>query len=99
MDAPRQTLLFPTGQYHGPHEPEDEPRFGKQLQAVYEVMRSGDWRTIEQIVRQCAGKGVLITSQSVSARLRDLRKEQFGGYTIARKRIGKGLYAYRMEGA
>ena len=33
----------------------------------------------------------------ISARLRDLRKEKFGGYSIERKRSDEGLWWYRME--
>ena len=32
----------------------------------------------------------------ISARLRDLRKPRFGGYTVERRRVDGGLFEYRI---
>ena len=72
----------------------DKHRLGKQLQAVYGLMRDGYWRTLEEIAH-----AVGIPEASASARLRDLRKDRFGAYTIERQRRGdgvRGLFEYRM---
>jgi len=33
---------------------------------------------------------------SVSARLRDLRKEKFGGHVVERRAVKRGLFEYRV---
>lgn len=56
------------------------------------LMSDGEWRTLHEIAQITGG-----TTQSVSARLRDLRKVKFGGYLVERKRVGEseeGLHAY-----
>jgi hypothetical protein len=72
-------------------EPEDGARLQQQLARVYALMRDGKWRTLDEI-SEATGD----SPQSVSARLRDLRKPKFGGHDVQRDRIGKGLFAYRL---
>lgn len=77
--------------------------FGKQLRDVARVMRNHRWHTLVEISRATGWD-----TQSVSARVRDLRKEQFGGYEIAREywrmtdEIQSGVFhrtfIYRMTG-
>ena len=72
----------------------DLARLGGQMKRVYLVMADGAWRTLEEI-------SVVIGAPeaSISARLRDLRKERFGSHTIERRRRGeasKGLFEYRL---
>ena len=38
----------------------------------------------------------LAPEASVSARLRDLRKQKYGAHTIERRHIGSGLWEYRL---
>jgi hypothetical protein len=57
-------------------------------------MIDGQWRTLAEIsaVIRCP-------EASVSARLRDLRKNKFGGYLVERRRRGaerRGLFEYRV---
>jgi hypothetical protein len=58
-------------------------------------MNDGQWRTLAEIEE--------ITEDpqaSISARLRDLRKERFGEHEVARRRRGsgqRGLFEYRIE--
>jgi hypothetical protein len=63
-----------------------------QLAKVYRLMRDGRWRTLGDI------RGIVGGSEAgVSARLRDLRKKRFGGFTVERQRCPDGLWEYRME--
>lgn len=71
---------------------QDGERLKAQLTAVYHAMQDGKWRTLAQIETLVGAP-----QPSVSARLRDLRKEKFGAHTVSRKYIGCGLYAYRLE--
>lgn len=69
----------------------DGARLNRQAQDVFNVMADGKWHDLEEIS--------LITDHpeaSVSARLRDLRKPKFGGFTIEKMNHGKGLWTYRM---
>jgi hypothetical protein len=75
------------------YEPaEDHVRLSGQLARVRQVMRDGEWHTLDYLVNHCGG-----TAASVSARLRDLRKPKYGSATITRQRVAGGLFAYRME--
>jgi hypothetical protein len=71
----------------------DGRRLGDQLAAVKELMLDGNWRTLAQI------KDVLGHPEtSISARLRDLRKDRFGGLQVYRRRIPgtNGLHEYKV---
>lgn len=69
----------------------DGKRLNKQLTAVFELMRDGKWRTLEQISQ--VTKAPL---QSASARLRDLTKQKFGQHTKERRFVADGLFEYRI---
>lgn len=74
------------------YEPEhDQKRLSGQLFSVRILMGDGKWRTLREIQAIVGG-----SEAGVSARLRDLRKPRFGAYTIERRRVDGGLYAYRM---
>lgn len=78
-------------------EQQDVDRLSTQLEAVREVMLDGKPRTLAelaQVVHLVTGKRA--TEASVSARLRDLRKEKFGGYLVERTRTDGGLFRYRV---
>ena len=69
--------------FDGPGQVEtDAAAMGRQLEAVWRVMQDGCWRTLREI---CEATGYLGGPQSISARLRDLRKDRFGGYTVERR--------------
>ncbi len=70
----------------------DRARFGKQLELVYSVMEDGEWRSLHEITALVGN----VLETGVSARLRDLRKEKFGGYIVDRRRVGN-LYEYRLN--
>lgn len=70
----------------------DFDRLKGQLDRVREAMRRWPrWWTIAEL-RQVAGG----SEAGISARIRDLRKEKFGGHRIERKRNDAGLWWYRM---
>jgi DNA-binding Lrp family transcriptional regulator len=75
----------------------DGERLLTQLEAVRHVLADGRWRTIAEIRKKLAAIGIHATENSISARLRDLRKSKFGAYVIERRYLGDGLWAYRME--
>ena len=66
-------------------------RENAQLEAVWQVMRNGAWRSVEEIAAL-----VECPPASASARLRDLRKPQYGGWTVERAYVGTGLWRYRV---
>lgn len=69
----------------------DLSRLNAQMQAVYRYMSHGEWRTLADITHNTGHP-----EASVSARLRDLRKVKFGGFTVERRYIANGLYQYRL---
>lgn len=62
-----------------------------QLQSVWEVMRDRQWHTLSEIAERAG-----CPQASASARLRDLRKAEFGGYCIERQYAQQGLWRYRI---
>lgn len=62
-----------------------------QLEAVWQAMRDGAWRSVEEIAALVECKPA-----SASARLRDLRKPQYGGWTVERAYVGQGVWRYRV---
>ena len=80
----------------------DAKRLGKQLQAVRDVLlrrsRWDAWTTLHGIQSDVwFMRGISASEASISARIRDLRKPKFGGYTVERRRISGGLYEYRIK--
>jgi len=84
----QQELFFDGADYN---HARDFKRLAKQLNAVFQLMKDGEWRTLNEIASTTN-----YPHASVSACLRDLRKERFGAYTVDRKYLGNGLYAYRV---
>lgn len=70
----------------------DSARLGDQMKAVFELMKDGKERTLKEIA-----DGTGSPESSVSARLRDLRKERFGGHMVHRQYIARGLFSYQLE--
>lgn len=72
----------------------DNERLTGQIGRIYECMKDGHFRTLNEIA--------LITGEpqtSISAQLRNLRKERFGGYKVERRARGErsdGLYEYNL---
>lgn len=85
-------LFTRTPTFDGPDlEREDHERLTGQLARVRDFMRNGKWWTLQAIAFHADAP-----EASVSARLRDLRKPKFGGHTIERRHLGRGLFEYRL---
>lgn len=69
----------------------DGARLGEQMLAVLSLMADGRFRTLAEISSQTNAP-----ESSVSARLRDLRKPRFGGHTVNRQYVRKGLHEYQL---
>lgn len=69
----------------------DRKRLDGQALAVFNVMKDGQWRTLRQIADL-----VRCQETSVSARLRDFRKPQFGKMVVEGQRLTDGLWRYRV---
>lgn len=69
----------------------DTSRLGEQMAAVLSVMADGKWRTLSAIASETNAP-----EASVSARLRDLRKPRFGGHTVNREYLQRGLFQYQL---
>ncbi len=70
----------------------DHARLTNQLGRVYKVLSDGGWYTLRELSILANGP-----ESSIGARLRDLRKDKFGGYTVHTKRKKGGLFLYRLE--
>lgn len=71
----------------------DKKRLTKLLILVHNFMSDSKPHTLEEI-RAHIGRG---SEAGISARIRDLRKKQFGGMTVIRRRRGdptRGLWEY-----
>lgn len=69
----------------------DQIRLGNQAQAVFDLMRDGRWRTLQEI-HDATG----YPEASCSSRLRDFRKDRFGGHEVERRRRTEGTWEYRV---
>ncbi len=69
----------------------DHERLTGQKQRIFDLMKDGQWRTLEQI-----SEATDTPQASVSARLRDFRKPKFGGHQVDRYYVEKGLFMYRV---
>lgn len=69
---------------------QDRKRISAQRQAVFDLMKDGEWRTLREI-EEATG----YPQASISARLRDFRKRQYGGFTVWKSRSGPGRGTYR----
>lgn len=82
--------------FDGPcFDPEyDRERLSGQIRRVYEAMSSNDWMTLSEL-EDFTGD----PQASISAQIRHLRKERFGGHVIEKRRRGepkRGLWEYRL---
>jgi len=80
----------------GTFSPElDGARLNGQADAVWKIVRDGQWHTLAEIASRTGAP-----EASVSARLRDFRRPEFGGWTIERRRVNEdertGQHEYRL---
>jgi predicted transcriptional regulator len=73
------------------YEESDELRFKQQVVRVAAYMADSQWRSLRAIAA-----ALNLPVQSVSARLRDLRKERYGTHEVERRPLMKGVYEYRL---
>lgn len=66
-------------------------RLAGQLVRVYEAIRNHEWWSLRDLSEAVGG-----SATSMSARIRDLRKDRFGGFTIDKQMTDPGLYRYRL---
>lgn len=74
--------------------PAEHDLFGElegQVRQVAEAMGDGRWCTLRGLSGQLG-----IEPQSVSARIRDLRKPDFGAHVIEKRPTRRGQYEYRL---
>jgi len=103
----QQALLFqvpkPKPKFDGRtfEEKLDGPRLTKQLDRVREYMLAifPAWKTLAEIQKALEQKyNAKFPQQSISARLRDLKKEKFGSYCVPKHRKEgeeyKGIWEY-----
>lgn len=69
----------------------DCSRLTDQLLDVFELMKDGRWRTLSEIADHTRHP-----PQSVSARLRDLRKAKYGAHEVKGQRVGGGSWQYQL---
>jgi len=69
-------LVF-NGPDYNPHR--DNTRLGNQMLRIIELMKDEKFRTMKEISTSCEAP-----EASVSAQLRHLRKERFGGHQVNR---------------
>ena len=71
--------------------PRDDPRLTRQYARIFALMRDGAWRTLADIEARTGDPPA-----SISAQLRHMRKQRFGGHTVNRRYLGNGLYDYQL---
>jgi len=72
----------------------DKKRLTGQWLVVWDLMKDGCWRTLQEIAQRTG-----CPEASISARLRDFRKKKFGGATVERRRRGDwmdGCFEYQV---
>jgi hypothetical protein len=72
----------------------DQERLTGQLKAIFDLMKDGEWRTLDEIHRATG-----VPHASGSAHLRHLRKRRFGEHTVNKQPRGereKGLWQYQL---
>lgn len=70
----------------------DYSRLKGQILDIFDLMKDGKWRSLAEI-EEITGHG----QSSVSAQLRNLRKDKFGSYKVERVHVQNGFYKYRLD--
>lgn len=70
----------------------DRARLSRQATSVLDLMIDGKWRTLREM-----GEALGEPQASISARLRDLRKERFGAWKVERAYVRDGIWQYRVQ--
>jgi hypothetical protein len=76
---------------------QDGPRLLSQRDRVLWVYCDGRWHTLFEAQDQIREEFEVEDSLTgISARVRDFRKEKFGGFTVESRRRTKGTWEYRI---
>jgi hypothetical protein len=70
----------------------DFDRLSGQMRRVAEAMKDGSWKTLAEIAQEADAP-----EASVSARIRDLRRLEWGAHTVEREHVSNGLHQYRLR--
>ena len=71
----------------------DKERLARQIKGVHDHISSGAWKTVEEISMATG-----YPQPSVSAQLRNLRKEKFGGLDVeGRYRADTRIFEYKLN--
>lgn len=70
---------------------DDNARLTSQIGRVYAAMSDGQWRTLNDIADATGDPHA-----SISAQLRHLRKQRWGGHKVEKCNLGDGLFGYRL---
>ena len=77
------------------HAARDHDRLSRQYDHVFAIMRDGKPRSLLDIRKTLYRRYNRIEpTQSISARLRDMRKARFGGHAVERSYEGGGTWLY-----
>ncbi len=69
----------------------DSSRLTGQIQRIYNTIQNGNWFTLGELADLTGAP-----EASISAQLRNLRKQRFGNHIIEKKHLDNGLYSYRL---
>ena len=69
----------------------DKPRLTQQIHQVRMYMENNNWLSVKQI-----SDDLNFPEPSVSAQIRNLRKEKFGNRIVERRYQGNGLYEFKL---
>lgn len=70
----------------------DGARLASQHNRILALMRDGVWRSLAEIAQRTGDP-----EASVSARLRDLRKDKWGAHGVDRQYVARGQWTYRVR--
>lgn len=73
----------------------DEARRIPQRALVLSLMSDGSWWTFARLQSAMAARGVHASEAGISARIRDLRKAEYGSHVIDKREVSNGLHEYR----
>ena len=71
----------------------DHGRLTGQKKVVFEVLSDGRWWTLAELEEETG-----FPQASISARIRDLRKPEFGGYKVLGRRRTTATWEYKLFG-
>lgn len=75
----------------------DHVRLGAQIKRVLAVLQEGGWWSVPEIKTRIWSKyGIEDPETSISAQIRNLKKERHGEHTVERRSEGRGFYRFRL---